>query len=103
MKRFQFEILFFLTMLFINGIYYYQEGHFKPSGGLILASIFIAIEIVICTNLVHTVTFAVCFFSFQNTDLKLFLSYFIFILYTNINPYMLCHQLQTLTTFFKQK
>ncbi|MEI8622771.1 hypothetical protein P4S66_19105 [Pseudoalteromonas sp. B129b] len=47
MKRFQFEILFFLTMLFINGVYYYQDGYFKPSGGLILASIFIAIEIVI--------------------------------------------------------
>lgn len=47
MKRIQFEVLFFLSMLFISGIYYYQEGHFKPSGGLIIASTLLAIEIVI--------------------------------------------------------
>ena len=47
MKRFQFEFSFFLTTLFINGVYYYQEGYFKPSGGLIIASTLLAIEIVI--------------------------------------------------------
>ncbi|TMP05696.1 hypothetical protein CWC11_10235 [Pseudoalteromonas sp. S3178] len=47
MKRIQFEILFFLSMLFISGIYYYQEGHFQPSGGLIIASILLVIEIII--------------------------------------------------------
>ena len=47
MKRIQFEGLFFLSMLFISGIYYYQEGHFKPSGGLIIASLLLVIEIII--------------------------------------------------------
>ncbi|TMO05524.1 hypothetical protein CWB66_06505 [Pseudoalteromonas sp. S558] len=48
MKRFKFEILFFLSMLLLNSVYHYQDGHFTPSGGLIFASILLVTQLIAC-------------------------------------------------------
>ena len=45
MKKFSFEISFFLIALFLSGVYYYQEGSFKISGILVFAAIFLILEV----------------------------------------------------------